>query len=77
MGKMALDIGDIVWQEPFVCERLLRHFRHGIVLPQQADIWVLIIRQLHRRNLIKHLRVRPHRTHGLDVLSCCTNLPSG
>ena len=24
--KMALDIGDIVWQEPFVCPRVLRYF---------------------------------------------------
>jgi hypothetical protein len=24
--KMPLDIGDIVWQEPFACPRLLRHF---------------------------------------------------
>jgi len=26
MGKMALDIDDIVWQEPFVCPRLMRYF---------------------------------------------------
>jgi hypothetical protein len=26
LGKKALDIGDIVWQGPFVCPRLLRHF---------------------------------------------------
>ena len=35
--KMALDIGDIVWQEPFVCPRVLRYF------PRAADVLVLII----------------------------------
>jgi hypothetical protein len=26
LKKMALGIGDIVWQEPFVCPRVLRYF---------------------------------------------------